>query len=160
MKRIRPLIIIGNLLLLLFLFNKSVINKERLMNNGSLVFIELAPVDPRSLMQGDYMRLAYGISQGLPFDSIPARGYCVIRLSADGIAARVRVQAQQSPLFAGEHLIRYTSDRWQINIGAESYFFEEGKAQHYSKAKYGGLRVDKSGNSLLMGLYDAGLKKL
>jgi uncharacterized membrane-anchored protein len=160
MQKAKPIIIILNLGLLLFLFNASVMHKEDLMKEGSLVFIELAPVDPRSLMQGDYMRLSYRISQDLPVDSIPTRGYCVVRLNNKKVAERVRVQKQQTPLFAGEHLIEYTAGQWTINIGAESYFFQEGKAEHYSKARYGGLRIDKSGNSLLVGLYDEGLKKL
>jgi uncharacterized membrane-anchored protein len=161
MNKIKPPIIILNLALLLYFFNMSVIHKEGLMKAGTLVFVELAPVDPRSLMQGDYMRLSYRISQDIPDDSLmPSRGYCVVRLNADKVAQRVRFQSKRTPLSAGEHLIEYTAGDWTINIGAESYFFQEGKAEHYSKAKYGGLRIDRDGNSLLTGLYDAALKKL
>ena len=61
----------------------------------------------------------------------------------------------------GEHLIEYTaSDRWNINIGAESYFFQEGHAERYERAKYGAVKIDKSGNSLLVGLYDNQLQKI
>ncbi|MFX7329222.1 GDYXXLXY domain-containing protein, partial [Acinetobacter baumannii] len=33
--------------------------KEMLLKEGQLVLLPLAPVDPRSLMQGDYMALRY-----------------------------------------------------------------------------------------------------
>src|SRR2546421_13010239 len=44
------------------LVNYSVVRKERLLENGSVVYLELAPVDPRSLMQGDYMALRFKLA--------------------------------------------------------------------------------------------------
>ena len=61
----------------------------------------------------------------------------------------------------GEHSIEYTSpNRWNVNIGAESFFFQEGQAEKYEKAKYGGVKIDKYGNSLLIGLYDEKQRKI
>ena len=42
-------------------FIKAVNDKETTILKGKLVYLELAPVDPRSLMQGDYMALYYAI---------------------------------------------------------------------------------------------------
>jgi uncharacterized membrane-anchored protein len=42
----------------------------------------------------------------------------------------------------------------QMHIGAESYFFEEGQAKKFEVARYGGIKVDDAGNSVLVGLYD------
>ena len=39
--------------------NWSIAAKERLLVSGSTVYLELALVDPRSLMRGDYMALNY-----------------------------------------------------------------------------------------------------
>ena len=47
-----------------------------------------------------------------------------------------------------------------VIIGAESYFFEEGQAELFEKACYGGLMVDKNGNSILIGLYDENFEKI
>ena len=47
-----------------------------------------------------------------------------------------------------------------INIGAESYFFQEGDAEKFEKAVYGGLRVDNKGNSVLVGLFDENKKQI
>ena len=69
MKKYSRILIIANLLLLLGYFNWSVFKKEQTLKDGQLVLLHLAPVDPRSLMQGDYMRLNYEINSS-PSDFI------------------------------------------------------------------------------------------
>ena len=155
MKSIKWWIILVNLLLILAYFNWSIYAKEQMIKNGHLILLELAPVDPRSLMQGDYMSLRYKIAEGIKTDSIDKLGYFVITLDAAGVANRVRIQNDITPLQSSELLIRYhLVDQWDLHIGAESFFFEEGQAEKYQKAKYGGIRVDGEGNSVLVGLYD------
>ena len=155
MKKYKWIIILVNLIILLGLFNNSIIKKETLLSDGKLILLELAPVDPRSLMQGDYMRLRYAISENINYDSIYKRGFCVVKLEETGIAKKVRIQDDRTPINEKEYLIEYTSKGWRgINIGAESFFFQEGEAEKYENAKYGGLKVDNQGNSLLIGLYD------
>lgn len=161
MKKYKWFIILLNLILLLVYFNHSIIKKEELLKGGQLILLELAPVDPRSLMQGDYMALRYKISQDIISENIPKRGYCVVQLDDNGIANKVRFQKDLTPLNEGEHLIEYTSPNdWNVNIGAESFFFQEGQAEKYERAKYGGLKIDTNGNSLLIGLYDEKLRKI
>lgn len=161
MKKYKWIIILLNLVLLLIYFNHSIAKKEELLKDGQLVLLELAPVDPRSLMQGDYMALRYKISENINFNNMPKRGYCVVVLDQSDKAERVRFQKGVTPLNKGEHLIEYTaSNKWNINIGAESFFFQEGQAEKYEKAKYGGIKIDKDGNSLLVGLYDEQLRKI
>lgn len=150
-----------NLIILLVYFNYSVSKKEELLKDGQLVLLQLAPVDPRSLMQGDYMNLRYAISNNTGTEHLPKRGYCVVRLDSKGIAEKVRFQQETTPLNKDEYLIKYTApNEWNINIGAESFFFQEGQAKKYERAKYGGVRIDKDGNSLLVGLYNEQLKNI
>jgi len=161
MKKYKRILIIVNLILLLVLFNNSILQKETLLSNGQLILLELAPVDPRSLMQGDYMTLRYDISVNIDSDSIYNKGFCVVKLDENRVAKKVRIQNHKEPLYTNEYLIKYTSTQWRgINIGAESFFFQEGKADKYQKTKYGGLKVDANGNSLLIGLYDEKQKKI
>jgi uncharacterized membrane-anchored protein len=161
LKKYNWLLILLNLVLLLVYTNYSVKVKEGLMEEGQLVLLELAPVDPRSLMQGDYMDLRYKISEDVVYDSLPARGYCIVRLNEMGVASKVRFQKDLAPLGSGEHPIRYTlPDQWRISIGAESFFFQEGAAEKFEQAKYGGLKIDRKGNSLLVGLYNEQLRKI
>lgn len=159
MKRYKWIIILVNLILLLGYFNFSIFQKEETLKKGQLVLLNLAPVDPRSLMQGDYMTLRYAISENLNVKNLPKRGYCVIKLNNNKVAERVRFQKQQKPLNAGEFLVRYSApDSWNINIGAESYFFQEGEAEKFENAKYGGVKIDDKGHSVLIGLYNEQLK--
>lgn len=154
MKKYKIIIILLNLLLVLAFFHYSVIKKETMLDKGTLVLLELAPVDPRSLIQGDYMTLSYAMARKDDTLEIPKRGYCVVNLKPGSIANRVRLQKNRTPLASNEYLIKYTADRWNLNIGAESYFFQEGQATKFEKAKYGGIKIDNKGNSLLVGLYD------
>lgn len=161
MKKYKWIIILLNLILLLVYLNHSIVKKEELLKDGQLVLLELAPVDPRSLMQGDHMTLRYKISEDIHSDNIPKRGFCVLRLDSSGVANRIRFQKDLTPLNEGEYLVEYTSpDKWNVNIGTESYFFQEGQAKKYEKAKYGGVKIDNNGNSLLIGLYDKQQKKI
>ncbi|MBK8635115.1 MAG: GDYXXLXY domain-containing protein [Saprospiraceae bacterium] len=160
MKKYKWPIILANLLILLIYFNTSIFNKEKMLDEGKLLLLELAPVDPRSLMQGDYMSLNYAISTGVAVDSISKRGYCVVKLDSLGVAQRLRIQPEKTPLNDDEWLIAYHNSAWNMNIGAESYFFQEGTADKYAEAKYGGIKVDGQGNSLLIGLYGENLKPI
>jgi uncharacterized membrane-anchored protein len=176
MKKFKPLIIILNLLLVTGYFAFAVIQKEETLDKGKLVLLRLAPVDPRSLMQGDYMRLDYEVNSldsiiegrvgrfsKMPttkatLDTFKKRGYCIVKLDGKGAASRQRLQADILPLKPDEIPIKYFSSgdgyMLQMHIGAESYFFEEGQAKKFEVARYGGIKVDDAGNSVLVGLYD------
>lgn len=160
-RRYSSWLILANLLVLLIWFNFSVWQKEELLSHGDLLLLELAPVDPRSLMQGDYMELRYHIAQDIQEKNLPSRGYVVVRPDSRRVAQRIRLQPQKEPLHAGEYLIPYSRpNEWSLYIGAESFFFQEGKAALYADARYGGLRVDKKGHSVLTGLYDKDRKEI
>lgn len=164
MSKTKWAVVLVNLLLLLGYFNWSIMAKEHTLDTGKLVLLKLAPVDPRSLMQGDYMRLNYEINQVPDGMQVTKRGYCILKLDEHSVGTKLRLQDGQKPLNPGEVAVKYyfAGGRWSaaIHVGAESYFFEEGQAAKYDKAVYGALRVDDAGNSVLVGLYDAAYKKL
>ncbi len=159
MSKANKFLIVANLAALFLYFGYTVYQKEILLKDGTLLLLKLAPVDPRSLMQGDYMELRYTFPSPTGEllsreDTLPRRGFCVVESDAEGIASIKRFQASKEPLFPGEHLIGYTRPDYRVRIGAESFFFQEGTGSFYEKAEYGGLKVDKDGNSLLIGLFD------
>ncbi|NKI27607.1 GDYXXLXY domain-containing protein [Arenibacter sp. 6A1] len=161
MKKYRWILILVNLIIILGVFNYSVFQKEELLSNGQLILLELAPVDPRSLMQGDYMSLRYAITNSINSDSISKTGFCIVTLEDNGVAKMARIQEHKTPRYDKEYLIGYTSKQGRgIHIGAESYFFQEGEADKYENAKYGGIKIDHHGRSLLIGLFDENLKKI
>lgn len=162
MTKVKSIFIIINLFLLIGYFNWSIYSKERILNEGKLVLLELAPVDPRSLMQGDYMRLNYAESAFSEKTKMPKRGFCLLKLDSNKVGHRIALIKDMRPLGKGEVAVKYFFDGneyWpSIHIGSESYFFEEGKGEKYEVARYGALKTDGSGNSILIGLYDKDLK--
>ena len=155
MKKYSRILIIVNLILLLGYFNWSVYQKEQTLKDGQLVLLQLAPVDPRSLMQGDYMRLNYKeASSNLPDGQTDTRGYAILRTDSNQVGEIVRLQNTLEPVNDNELVIRYKIINRRLFLGAESFFFEEGQDTLYQKAVYGGLKVDDKGQSLLVGLYD------
>jgi uncharacterized membrane-anchored protein len=150
----RVTVLVGLVLILVF-FNWSVVKKEALLRDGTPLLIELAPVDPRSLIQGDYMRLEYRIARDISgHNEWPRDGQIVVTTGEDNVAMFVRRYEPDTPLAAGEHLLLYRRRDHRIKIGTDAFFFQEGHAMRYQRAKYGELRVDASGESLLIGLRD------
>ena len=138
--------------------NGLIYQKEQTLTHGRQVFLKLAPIDPRSLMQGDYMRLGYDLANQLRATKLPSDGHLIVQLDAQGIGTKARL-ADDKPLAANETLLRYRY-RKGLRLGAESFFFQEGQAAIYEKAKYGELRVDASGDSVLVGLRGDNLEVL
>lgn len=120
------------------ILNYGIYAKENIIKNGETVLLELAPVDPRSLMQGDYMRLRYAIENSIPQEETenkPKRGHLVIGTNENNIAHYVRFYQGES-LAENEKLIKYLLD-YSVIIRPDSFLFQEGHAQHYENAKYG-----------------------
>ncbi|UDM50815.1 GDYXXLXY domain-containing protein [Cupriavidus sp. MP-37] len=147
----------------------GIAGKERLLARGDTVFLRLAPVDPRSLMQGDYMALNFDIGNQIRAAQaqdrqLPRDGVAVIRRDAQGVASFVRVHRAE-PLAAGEQLLRYQTarSRWggmQVQVSTDAYFFQEGQGQRFAQAEYGEFRVGADGQALLVGLRGKGMEKL
>lgn len=160
--KIKWIIIFANLALVIALFINAVVKKEATLKNGKLLLLELAPVDPRSLIQGDYMALDYAISRDFENDNnIRKNGFIIVTTDSTNVAVKVRIQDKIQPLNSTEWAIPYKRNgSWTVSIGAQSYFFEEGKARKFEDAKYGGVMVDRKGNLILEGMYDANRKKI
>lgn len=156
--------------------NFSIAGKERLLANGKVVYLELAPVDPRSLMQGDYMALSFGIASGAwralegvqspgvrrpagKRDLATADGRIVAELDSRSVA-RFRRLDGGTPLAPDEILLRYRVRAGQIKFATNAFFFQEGAAKRYEGARYGEFRVAPDGELLLTGLRDQDLQPL
>lgn len=156
----RSRFVFGGLALVVVALVGLVVQKEWVLAHGTPVLLELAPVDPRSLMQGDYMVLDYAISREATRDGGKAEGRLVLRLDERGVGRFVRREVPGTPLGPGEILLRYKVREGRVRLGAEAFFFQEGLADRYAHAKYGELRVARNGSSVLVGLRDAELRPL
>ena len=144
--------IVAAVALVLIAVNLSIVAKERIKTGGEPIFLELAPVDPRSLMQGDYMALRFAIAQEI---STEESGSAALLIHDNRVA-----KLNPDPNAAGLR-IRYRIRNGQVWLGTNAYFFEEGSAGRYEGARYGEFRVDRdSGEAVLVGLADKDLKRL
>ena len=149
----RALILVG-LLASLALVAWEVSKKERLLAAGDVVHLELAPVDPRSLIQGDYMQLDYAIARRTAHDrSWPRDGALVVKADESGVAQFIRLDRGE-PLETGERRLTYRVRGGRLQVGTNAYYFQEGEASRYEGARYGELRVASDGTTLLVALLD------
>jgi uncharacterized membrane-anchored protein len=147
-------------------FYAMVAQKEALLQNGQTVYLVLAPLDPRSVMQGDYMALSYEVTNELNqdrFDSTkpkqPDSGVLVIQIDSRSVGKFARYY-QGGALAPDEHLLKYRHAGWRAVIGAESYFIPEGSGPDFAHAVYGELKVAPDGTPLIVALCDKDLHRL
>ncbi len=150
-------------LLVLLVANGAIWQKENLITHGQPLFVPLAPVDPRSLMQGDYMALRFAFSEtvGAANTALAAgqRPYVVAKRDVRGIASVVRPDLG-TPLADDELRIELAPKNGDWVLVTDAWFFKEGEADRWAQAKYGEFRVGKDGRALLVGLRGADLKAL
>ena len=161
-RTIEAKVMFGVLMLILVLVNGLVISKEHLLANGELVLLELAPRDPRSILQGDYMALRYRIANQISSssDTLTEDGYVVVALDDNNVASFIDIYESGSPLGSNERLLQYRKRNGIVNIAANAYFFQERHGKYYSTARYGEVRASDAGDSVLTGLRDAEFRKL
>jgi uncharacterized membrane-anchored protein len=139
-------------LIVLVAVNGSIVAKERIKTHGERIYLELLPVDPRSLMQGDYMALRFALAERIP---TTGSGSAPLLIDERGVATL-------DPDSHAEGLrIRYRVRNERVWLGTNAYFFEEGTAQHFTRARYGEFRVDRtSGEAVLVALRGPELEEL
>lgn len=143
--------------------NHGIWQKERLIAQGQPLFVQLAPADPRSLMQGDYMRLAFALPAGadtLPPPLSAERPFVVARRDARGVARLLRFARAGEALAPGELRIELTPRDGSWTLASDAWFFGEGDAHRWQAARFGEFRVDADGRALLVGLADAQLRSI
>lgn len=159
MRNYRSYIALAACAVSLVLVNVSIWGKERLLRDGKVVYLELAPVDPRSLMQGDYMALRFRLAESVPARNAVGDGHVVAALDARGIATYRRLH-DGKPVESNEVLLRYRVRNGQLKFATNAFFFEEGTGARYEQARYGEFRVASDGELLLTGLRGKDLRKL
>jgi uncharacterized membrane-anchored protein len=172
--RWRTLAILGGLALVLAVANGGIWQREKLLASGKVIILELAPVDPRSLMQGDYMALNFAASREVTRLRLGGEsqrddasilgyepdGYVMLARDERGVAQPLRIQSEVHPHTEGEVPLRYRVRNNGVRIVTNAYFFPEGQAERYQVAKYGELRVAEDGEALLVRMLGADLQPL
>jgi uncharacterized membrane-anchored protein len=157
----KAIILLAGLLILGFV-NFGIYQRERLLTGGTTIFLRLSPVDPRSLIQGDYMRLNFEAADQAfrgGASAAKADGHIVVSLDPNGIGRFARFGDGRPPA-PGEIALRYRVRGGQPNFATNAFFFEEGSADRYAAAAYGEFRVGADGDMILTGLRGPRLEPL
>lgn len=161
-------IVFGGLLVLGFSVYQ-VSSYKNILAHGEQLVLKLAPVDPRSLLQGDYMELAYELnnqtSSWLEQHPVTAKrvragqqAWYVLEPDANGVG---QINTITTSLSQAHDLVQQDQNKlvlafkWRNSapdFGARAWFFPEGQGQQYAGAKYGVLKVDANGTALLADL--------
>ncbi len=157
-------VLLGGAAAVLLVANGAIWQKERLIREGRPVFVALAPVDPRSLMQGDFMRLNFALPAAVDTpllqDLGSQRPRLVARLDASGVAQLLRLHASDAALAEGELLLELTPKDGRWVLVSDAWFFEEGRAAAFEAARFGEFRVLPDGRALLVGMADQNLHSI
>lgn len=165
-------IVLFGLAVILVGVNLSIFSKERQLADGETLYMALAPVDPRSLMQGDYMALDYAVSRAVR-EALWSRrtdtenytapdnqdGFVVVRRDVRGVGEFVRLD-DGSPLAEAERRLQFRFREGQVKLATNAFFFQEGTGELYGPARYGAFRVSPKGELLLVALHDDQLNAL
>ncbi len=154
------------LFLILVIVNWSIAKKETHISKGEIVYLKLAPVDPRSLMQGDYMALRFALSRDVSTamrqfnsDLEPSNGFVLAKLDEQRVATFKSIYSDQI-LNNNEILLQFRVRNGKVKFATNAFFFQEGHAQHYESAQFGQFRVNEDGEMLLVSMFDENMKKL
>jgi uncharacterized membrane-anchored protein len=142
-----------------------VFERNRLLATGTEVVLPVLPVDPRSLFQGDYVRLGYAIGQLQvpPPDSNDASWqarpvFVTLAKQTDGAWVSVASAAKRPvTLEPGQVVIHGTARYAQAEFGIETFFVPEGKGRELenligTKKLAALVAIDASGKAGLKGL--------
>ena len=155
----RSVLLIVTTFLLLVAVNFNIYQREQLIRNGRVVLLELAPVDPRSLMQGDYMALRFKVAtQAFTSKNLKTLndGYLVVTLDERNVASFNRFD-DSAKFTDNEILLRYRIRDGRSKFATNAFFFQEGHAKDYENARFGEFRVSSDGDAILTQMRDEDL---
>lgn len=161
MKTLRLIVLFGTLVVFLYLINTGIASSERNIAEGTPAYLRLAPVDPRSLIQGDYMTLRYEVETDIRQSEVDydERGQVVLALDDDGVATFVRFYEEGQTLEDNQVVVNYRArNSWQVQVGVDSFFFQEGQADAFDEARYAEVRLLDGGGVMLINLADENLQ--
>jgi uncharacterized membrane-anchored protein len=184
MKKIPPLFLA---LLSIAVFLMMIVRHEWHLANSQRIYVELQPVDPRSLIQGDYMALNYELYFG---GKIPEQG----NIAAQSLDQASNVHLERNDFYQKNTILSYVQldashkvigtyfnpvdakrdgSQWAklrlknpkntfdgLYPAARSFLFAEGLEPCYRSAKYAELKVQDNGQPLLVALVGEQLEDL
>lgn len=150
----KKILVVLNFLLLMIAFGYLVIKEEKNLKEKTF-YIKTVPVDPRSLIQGDYMILNYDITESARAEARNLRkGYIRVRINNLKVAEFIKVNKEYLPSVDNELSIQFHQNDSTMDIGVNSYLFQEGTGNRFQRAQYAEVIELKSGKLRLKYLLD------
>ena len=154
-------LILTTVAILLLATNISISKKESLLEHGDKLLFRLAPVDPRSIMQGDYMRLRFEVGTKI-LDKLrllntqkklaQQAGFAVVEKNDKGVVNFVDLYQKQE-LSDNQYMVPFKYRNQRIKFTTNAFYFQEGKAKHFQQARFGQFRY-RNGEMLLTNMVD------
>lgn len=161
------------------LFCGLILQHEWHLRHSQSIYVELAPVDPRSILQGDYMALNYNLhfsatapedatQQPVPEISINDfnnQSHVMSYVQLDRQRRVIKTSFNRTELDQSKTLARLVLKNPRNTFdglypAANSFMFAEGLEPCYRNAKFAELKVQDDGKALLADLVDDQLKSL
>lgn len=126
--------------------------REYILHNGKVIHLRTAPIDPRDMFRGDYVRLNYEISR-IPLNMIKnadgvgeikkdAKIYALLKEGPNGLYELVDADLQKPEeglYLTGRIPSPYrklqVGNPIRVNYGIEAYFVEQGKGREIEKRR-------------------------
>lgn len=148
--------------LILLLIHASIYQRETILGQGDIVVLELAPVDPRSLMQGDYMDLRFAVVPQIR-EALRSKasqsGAIILALDQNKVGSFVGLDSGE-PLKAKQLRLRFRVRDDEVRLATNAFFFQEGTGWRYEAARFGEFRVNEQGDAILTHLRDEDLGRI
>lgn len=149
----RSKLAVAGLILILLVVNFQIYRNEQKQNSGATLILELAPLDPRSLMQGDYMTLRYKIAAQIP--TTEDGGVVYFDPDSRGLVTTVSTTPG-----SGRVKLKFWRLDGRVQFGIDSYLFQEGKQSEYERARFAEIRVSEDGIPAMVRLLDKQLNPI
>lgn len=131
------------------------LRKSEIVDEGREIFLSLRPVDPRSLIQGDYMDLRYSL---IGLRDLPNQaGLVYLKVNEDSVAVSIR-EGNGTP-DNDEIMLVARPGPHEAGLAPTSFLFQEGTAETWARARYAVVRI-LEGSAVLTGLADEDRQRL
>lgn len=147
----------------LVILTMLILKNEKHLQQSKSIFIALEPVDPRSLLQGDYMLLRYNLQWSAEKNlenQIQNRRKFLAYVQLDENNQVIKTQLNDQIGFKPLWLTNPNNQLAQLYPAANSFLFAEGLAHCYADAQYAELKVNQRGEVMLFDLRGENLQPL
>lgn len=148
-------------LLALSVFGLIIYKHEKHLSGGRIIYVKLAPIDPRSLVQGDYMRLGYELYISQDTSSMadyPPKITAKVALDDLNKVISTDLDGKVGDVYLK---LKNTHTSWRgVYPAVNSFMFAEGLGECYQDATYAKLSLLDDGESMLVDLVGDDLQSL